>query len=220
MPELPILYSFRRCPYAMRARMALYVNDIAVQLREVELKNKPKEMIDVSPKATVPVLVVNDSQVIDESLDIIRWALKLRDKQGWIENFTTDQKNHMDSLIEENDSNFKQHLDHYKYADRFPDNSADYYRKQGEVFLKKLELQLSQSGFLFGENISIADIAIFPFIRQFAYVDIGWFKQSEYSHLIQWLQYFIDSPDFIAVMKKNPVWAKGEPVVIFKRESS
>ena len=197
-----ILYSYRRCPYAMRARMALKYADIAVEIREIELKNKPAEMLKVSPKATVPVLVLGDGTVIEQSLDIMLWALQKQDKEGWLngDSALTQQ------LITENDSSFKQALDKYKYAIRFPEQSAQVYRAQGEVFLQKLEALLSQSPFLLSNQISLADIAIFPFIRQFSGVDSIWYESAPYPQLKVWLRTLVESELFTKIMQKQPAY--------------
>lgn len=201
---LPILYSYRRCPYAMRARMALRYANIAVEIREISLKQKPAHMLQVSPKGTVPVLVLTDGSVIEQSLDIMHWALSDTDHEGWRD---ADAEQTI-SLIAENDGTFKQCLDRYKYADRYPEQSAEFYRTQGEVFLLRLESQLSKNLFLLGEKPSLADIAIFPFIRQFAAVDAAWFEQSQYPQLRNWLQFFVSSALFCKVMEKVPVYEK------------
>jgi len=168
---LPILYSYRRCPYAMRARMALHYAQVQVEIREISFGNKPKHMLEVSPKGTVPVLVLTDGQVIDESLDVMRWALAQRDSEDWLLQKNPELQANAFALIAENDGAFKQALDHYKYAVRFPENPPEFYRTQGEAFLQKLELSLDQNHYLLGQHQSIADIAIFPFIRQFSSVD-------------------------------------------------
>lgn len=199
---LPILYSYRRCPYAMRARMALSYAGIAVEIREISLKHKPAHMLQVSPKATVPVLVLPSGQVIDQSLEIMQWALQQHDADGWL----SADPQHSALLIAENDGSFKQSLDHYKYAVRFPQHSAEDYRQQGELFLAKLELLLQQSSFLLGNTISLADIAIFPFIRQFAAVDNHWFEAADYTKLKCWLQQLLDSTLFKRVMVKYPTF--------------
>lgn len=217
MSFYPILYSFRRCPYAMRARMAVIASAVVVELREVELRSKPTEMTDASPKATVPVLVLEDETVIDESLDIMVWALTQNDPQHWLKAFSVEQRNSMDALIKENDTSFKQHLDHYKYADRFPAWSQEYYRAQAEVFLKKLDAQLQQTRYLLVDSISLADIAIFPFIRQFAHVDKEWFEASEYSYLQQWLESLLLSQCFTQTMKKYDIWEPGGNIVLFAK---
>lgn len=199
----PVLYSFRRCPYAMRARLAIRCSNIHIELREIDLKNKPAEMLSVSPKATVPVLVCNDKTVIDESLDIMLWALKQNDPQNWL----SDTENHeIPVLILQNDTLFKIDLDHYKYADRYPEFSALTYRQQGEVFLEQLEQVLSNQKFLTGNSATLTDIALFPFIRQFAYVDIKWFETAPYPKLRYWLNHWLESELFHSIMKKAPYW--------------
>lgn len=197
---LPILYSYRRCPYAMRARMALSYAGIPVEIREISLKQKPAHMLQVSPKGTVPVLVLPDGQVIEQSLEIMHWALQQHDADGWL----SADPQHAAQLIAENDGSFKQHLDRYKYAIRFPEYSAEHYRAQGELFLAKLEQHLQQSTFLAGDVISLADIAIFPFIRQFAAVDHDWFESTGYIKLQSWLQHLVESALFKRVMVKYP----------------
>ena len=200
---LPILYSYRRCPYAMRARMALSYAGISVEIREIALKDKPAHMLQVSPKGTVPVLVLADGQVIDQSLDIMHWALRQRDVDGWLSADVVQSQ----QLIAENDGAFKQNLDRYKYAIRFPEQPAEYYRNAGEQFLEKLELQLQSGDFLFGNTVTLADIAIFPFIRQFAAVDHGWFETTDYIKLKYWLQRLVTSALFERVMAKHPIYA-------------
>lgn len=199
---LPILYSYRRCPYAMRARMALSYAGIAVEVREISLKDKPAHMLQVSPKATVPVLVLPDGQVIDQSLQIMQWALQQHDADGWL----SADPQHAALLIAENDGSFKQNLDRYKYAIRFPEHSAADYRQQGELFLAKLELHLQQTSFLLSNKISLADIAIFPFIRQFAAVDSDWFASADYIKLKSWLQHLVESELFQGAMLKYPTY--------------
>ena len=203
MTNLPILYSFRRCPYAIRARMAIRYANIKVELREILLAEKPQSMLDVSPKGTVPVLVLADGNVLDESMDIISWALNINDPDKW-------RIKHDDALVmkllEQNDGLFKQQLDHYKYAARFPEQSRQTYREQAEVFLSQLEKQLTLHSYLSGERLGLIDIAIFPFIRQFAYVDKDWFDQSHYLNLQKWLAEIIKSELFLYVMKKYKQW--------------
>ncbi|HEY7864535.1 MAG TPA: glutathione S-transferase [Psychromonas sp.] len=196
------LYSFRRCPYAIRARLAIAVSSQPVFLREIMLKNKPPEMLALSSKGTVPVLQLADGTVLDESLDIMVWALEQRDPNAWLQGSLTEMLN----LIDENDFEFKDWLDKYKYADRFPQYPALYYREQAEEFLLQLENRLSNSPYLFGQQISLADMAILPFIRQFSGVDKDWFVQSPYPFLKVWLDNFINSTLFNSVMKKYPIW--------------
>lgn len=197
-----ILYSFRRCPYAIRARLTIEISGIDVDIREVLLKEKPQAMLTVSPKGTVPVLVLADGHVIDESIDIMRWALQQSDPDHWLCNDMTIT----DHLIELNDGEFKQHLDHYKYADRFPEQSIETYRQHAECFLKILEQQLNKNQYLVSEQFTLADAAIFPFIRQFAFVDKGWFDDSLYTKLQHWLARILHRDIFNSVMKKQPQW--------------
>jgi glutathione S-transferase len=210
---LPVLYSFRRCPYAMRARLALHASGAAVELREVSLRDKPASMLAASPKGSVPVLVLTDGRVIDESWDIMRWALHRHDPDGW----RGENDSHADAaipLISENDTTFKYQLDRYKYPERYPEHPQSHYRSEAEAFLLKLENRLDASRFLLGDALSVADAAILPFIRQFAGVDKNWFAQSPYPAMQRWLKEFLDSAAFIAVMEKYPIWHPGDPPVI------
>lgn len=213
---LPILYSFRRCPYAIRARLALHASGTVHELREVALRDKPACMLAASTKGSVPVLVLPDGHVIDESWDIMLWALRQHDPENWL----GSQNRYLDkaaSLVAENDSHFKTALDRYKYANRHPEHAQSYYRSQGEVFLRQLEDRLQANGCLFGPGLSIADIAIFPFIRQFTSVDQAWFKKSPYPKLRDWTETLLRSSLFEAVMDKHAVWHEGDaPVVIRK----
>ncbi len=200
--SLPILYSFRRCPYAIRARMAIAVSRLSVELREVVLKNKPEAMLSISPKATVPVLQLEDG-VIDESLDVMQWALQQSDplNLGLLDTHIKGP-----DLIASNDGEFKSWLDLYKYADRHPEMTAIEYRAKACEFLGRLEQQLEQHRFLLGEDLTFTDIAIFPFIRQFAYVDIAWFQSSDFPKLIAWLNSLLESELFLNVMEKYQAW--------------
>ena len=210
---LPVLYSFRRCPYAMRARMALYASGIAVELREVELSNKPKSMLACSPKGSVPVLVLPDGQVIDESRDIMLWALRRNDPDGWLgEN--SAYANAAIPLISENDTTFKDLLNRYKYPERYPEHGQHHYRAWAEIFIQGLENRLRATPCLLGDTPSVADAGIFPFIRQFADVDRGWFAQAPYPALRNWLKGILDSALFAAVMNRYPPWQPGDTPVI------
>lgn len=202
---LPILYSFRRCPYAIRARMALKYAGVQVELREIILREKPPQMLAVSSKGTVPVLVLPDGSVLDESYDVMRWALNHHDPDHWCEAALAAEAN---ALIDQNDHSFKAHLDRYKYADRYPEHPMEYYRSQGEVFLTGLEKRLTAGEYLFGNSISIADVAIFPFIRQFAFVDKDWFDCVPYPNLQRWLANFLESDTFLSVMEKHAIWSE------------
>ena len=209
---LPILYSFRRCPYAIRARMAIKYAGVPVELREVFLADKPPSMLAASPKGTVPVLVLPDGTVIDESVDIMHWALQHHDPDSW---WPVGAGVEAQALIEENDFGFKPHLDHYKYADRFPEHSQQHYRTEAEKFLVKLERRLQHQQYLAGDEYTFSDIAIFPFVRQFAFVDKPWFDQSTYPGLQRWLKSFIESQDFLGTMTKLPAWKEGDVSVGF-----
>lgn len=212
---LPILYSFRRCPYAMRARMAIHYCQQRVELREVELKNKPSSMVECSPKATVPVLVLDSQEVIDESLDIMFWSLENNDPDNWWKGLSQEQQQSILALIERNDNFFKHYLDRYKYADRYPEKSMSEYRAEAEVFIGQLEKRLNQNQFLLGDRITLADVAIFPFIRQFAFVDKPWFDQSQYKCIQVWLKQFLSVPLFTKVMEKYPIWNPEDKPVFF-----
>jgi len=195
------LYSFRRCPYAMRARMALRYSGVAVNIVEVSLKAKPAEMLALSSKGTVPVLSV-DGQVIDESLAIMHWALAQNDPQDWLLKDDPVGQQHIAGLIEENDQVFKVHLNRYKYAERYPEQPMTVYRAEGEVFLRRLDELLEGRDYFLAEHPSLADVALMPFVRQFAHVDREWFGQSPYRRLQAWLQRFLESELFIDVMAK------------------
>lgn len=197
----------------MRARLAIRYSGVKVQLREVVLRHKPAAMLAISPKATVPVLLLPDGRVLEESWDIVHWATAVNDPDAIRGDAALVSL--ANALVEKNDTDFKQHLDHYKYADRFPEFSAEHYRSQAEEFLAQLEQNLSQHQFLLTDSISLADIGIFPFVRQFAHVDIDWFRQSPYTRLIQWLDFFLDSEPFNSVMKKYPPWAEGQTPLLF-----
>ncbi len=210
-----MLYSFRRCPYAMRARMALVYSRVRVELREVILRDMPAALLACSPKATVPVLLLPDGCVLEESRDIMDWALSGHDPDGWMPAAGSEGYATAIQLMDENDGPFKAQLDRYKYAERYPQHPAGWYRAQGEVFLKQLDDRLSRGEWLLGDHMSVADVAIFPFIRQFAHVDKPWFEQAPWTHLQQWLDRLVQSKLFAAVMKKYPQWHEGDAPVRF-----
>ena len=182
--------------------MALFNSDIEVNVHEVSLKNKPRAMLDLSSKGTVPVLLVDDN-VIDESLDIILWALAKNDPDNWCSQYSETEKQYAMQLIRQNEEEFKAWLDKYKYADRHTEFSQEYYRQNCENFLQILETTLQSNTHLMSENITLADIAIFPFIRQFAMVDKNWFDHCIYPAVRYWLNSFLDSALFIRVMAKT-----------------
>ncbi len=198
----PLLFSFRRCPFAIRARLAIKVSGVEVDTHEVSLRAKPKEMLECSPKGTVPVLKFSDGSVLEQSLDIMQWALSLNDPEHWLDSDPGASAEIM-SLIKQNDESFKPALDLYKYAVRFPEHSEAYYREQAEPFLAELDTRLSKDGYLLGGRYTLADMAIFPFIRQFSNVNPDWFYASHYPHLIAWLDRLISSELFQNIMRKE-----------------
>jgi glutathione S-transferase len=210
----PILYSFRRCPYAMRARLAIITCAHKVELRDILLKDKPVSMVTASPKATVPVLVLSDATVVDESLDVMHWAFK---EHGGSDFYPTDPalNTEIETLIAENDGPFKSALDRYKYFVRFPEAGREDYRSEGELFLQKLENRLQQTAHLFGNQPTYGDLAIFPFIRQFANSDKVWFDQAPYPAVQNWLSAWLSSDAFVHTMKKRPIWNSELPPVYF-----
>ena len=199
MSPLPVLYSFRRCPYAIRARLALAIGGVSVTIREVDLKAKPEQMLRLSPKGTVPVLAWPDGRVMDESLDIMLWALEQNDPSGMLDKFPDDAR----ALVGRNDGEFKYVLDRYKYPGRYPEFSMLHYRAQGEIFLNELNLRLDKNRFFFGDEAGIADLALMPFVRQFASVDRNWFDASPYAALRGWLDTWLASDLFSRIMQKH-----------------
>ena len=195
----PRLYTYRRCPYAIRSRLALHQANIDYESIEISLKDKSSEFLALSPKGTVPVLVDVNGEVIEESLEIMLWALNQNDPACWLLN----DENTSRTLIDENDLNFKKNLDRYKYADRFPEHSKEYYRSECEIFLNLLNDKLQSNNYLMVERISLADAAIFPFVRQFSLVDEDWFLNSKYQELKKWLHNLINTQMFQEVMRKD-----------------
>lgn len=197
----------------MRARLALQVSGISYELREVDLRDKPVHMLQASPKGSVPVLILPDGQVIDESWDIMQWALKLHDPMDWLgENrkFTDAAK----PLVAENDTTFKYYLDRYKYPQRYPEQAQADYRARAESTLQKLEQRLKKTAYLLGNSLSIADAALFPFIRQFSGVDKDWFAASPYTSLHTWLETLSTMALTTAIMGKYPPWKPGDPPIV------
>ena len=198
------LYSFRRCPYAMRARMALHVSGIDYEHREVLLRDKPAEMLAASPKGTVPVFVTDNGEVIDESLDLALWALEQNDPHDWLESFDA-------TLVARIDGPFKHHLDRYKYASRYdetaPRGAVDLsHRDKAEAILLELNQRLESNSYLSGKAQSFTDIAIFPFIRQFAAVESQWWNAAPFAALRNWLTQHVKSQLFKDIMVKHPLW--------------
>ncbi len=202
----PTLYSFRRCPYAMRARLAIASAGITVELREIVLRDKAPEFIAASPKATVPVLVT-PTQTIEESLDIMHWALAQNDPEGWLENPDHD-------LITQADGPFKDALDRTKYATRFEDADPEVERQKANAFLSQIPARLSPN--LGGANPNLTDMAILPFVRQFANIDRPRFN-ADHPKLVPWLDAFLTSDRFQAIMDKYPKWEAGHPATHFPK---
>ena len=213
MTDLPILYSFRRCPYAIRARLAITASGQVVQLREVVLRDKAPEFLNTSPSSTVPCLKAGEV-VLDESLDIMLWALEHRDPEAWLrpEEGSVDE---MLSLIMECDGPFKRHLDRYKYDTRYKDADRDVEREAASVFLRKLDTALQDHPWLFGTRASLADFAILPFVRQFANANRDWFDGEDWPALQAWLVRFETSDRFLMVMPKLEKWVAGSEPVVF-----
>ncbi|MDO8458228.1 MAG: glutathione S-transferase [Burkholderiaceae bacterium] len=216
--NLPILYSFRRCPYAMRARLALLASGISCELREVVLRDKPAELLAASSKGTVPVLITPDGQIIDQSLDIMLWALRQRDPAHWLQPETGSLEDAL-ALIARSDGDFKHHLDRYKYPQRFAgvDAQADAVasRTAAARFAAELNIRLAQKSYLFGSKLGISDAGILPFIRQFAHADAVWFAAQPWPQLQAGLAAFESSELFARVMQPYARWATGTPGLAF-----
>lgn len=208
--DIPILYSFRRCPYAMRARLALVVSETTCILREVALSNKPAELIAASGKGTVPILVPENGEVLEESLDIMLWALRRKDPEGWLEADPAETQ----ALIAANDGAFKYHLDRYKYADRSGDDPVKH-RSAGLNILHGLDERLAAHANLCGDWMSLADAALLPFVRQYAQVDRAWFEAQPLPHLRRWLERHLYSPLFARISLRVRPWSKGDPAILF-----
>lgn len=201
MRTLPRLFSYRRCPYAIRARLALWQAGVAVQVQEVSLRDKPAELLRLSPKGTVPVLWLPDGTVLAQSLDIMRWALAQHDPEGWLQAAPMDE---MLALIARNDGPFKALLDRYKYAERHPERSATDWRDEAvRTHLADLEARLRSHPWLCGTRCALADMALLPFVRQFAQVDRVWFDATPALPALRaWLQRGLALPLFATVMAK------------------
>lgn len=217
---LPILYSFRRCPYAIRARLAIEAAGLLVQLREVDLKAKPPELLASSPKGTVPVLVLNDGTVLEESLDVMAWALAQHDPHGW-RHLDSDpqrvaERQSMAALIATNDGRLKPHIDRYKYGHRHQGTDPLQHREEALTILRAWNGLLEAGGWLLGERPSLADVAVLPFVRQFRLADPGWFDALEdLAPLQAWLGRFLASPELAVVMAPFPPWMPGGPSLLY-----
>lgn len=216
--SIPILYSLRQCPYAMRARIGILQAKQPVMLRDIVMKNIPKEMLDASPKGEVPVLVFEDSSVIDESLDIMIWALNQSDPGNLLFNQQPNTYQDMLDLINRNDNEFVDALKKYKAASRYHDSAEINCRQQCEPFISYLEQRLAKHDYIFGDSASLADYAILPFIRQFSRVDRKWYLQDPYPNLQHWLERHYQNPIFSKAMTKYPQWLDKEESILFGAE--
>jgi glutathione S-transferase len=215
---LPTLYSFRRCPYAIRARLALAHAGLACELREINLRNKPQALLDASPKGTVPVLVLQDGQVVDQSLEVMLHALRSNDPDGWLQP-TQGSLEDMLALIARNDSFFKQALDRCKYPERHDAEAVNLAQTDALTWLSSLNDQLEETGYLFGLHPSLADMALRPFVRQYARIDEAQWNEQPWPHLQDWLQRWIDSALFAEVMETYPGWVPGTAGPVFMGSS-
>ena len=215
LPSVPVIYSFRRCPYAMRARLALLASEQICEHREILLRDKPATMLALSPKGTVPVLWLPDGRVLDESLDVMYWTLHNNDPLGWLE-YTSSEILLATKLIEENDGPFKYHLDRYKYADRYEKENLALHRDRCLETLEKLNALLCGNDWLFGAEARMIDYAVLPFIRQCRIANSDWFDaQNQLEDLHRWLQNFLTSDIFNIVMHKYDVWNDEDDPVVF-----
>ena len=203
--KYPILYTFRRCPYAMRARFAIRSSKIMVELREIKLKEKPSEFLKSSPKGTVPVLITKSGEVLEESLDIINWALNINDPHKWLAEGKLEKKE-ISNLLDDFEMKFKINLDKYKYPNRFSGVDQYLYRDKNLCFLEKLNSYLKNNKSLNSQHLTLLDYAIFPFVRQFRNVDKDWFDKLNFRLLNNWINDIIDSEEFSSIMKKYKKW--------------
>ena len=213
--DLPIIYSLRNCPFAMRARIAIYKSQQPVLLRDLVLSDKPAEMLTASPKGTVPVLVTPNGTVIEESFEIMLWALSMSDPDDLL--FTGDEKmlDKMLALIYLFDSEFKGDLENYKCAKRYSETNIIECREACEVYIAQLERLLTEHKYLMADRESLADIALLPFIRQFARVERQWYLHSPYPHVRQWLNNYLQSKMFSKVMAKHELWLQNRADILF-----
>jgi glutathione S-transferase len=213
--SLPILYSLRNCPYAMRARLAIFKAKQTVLLRDLVLSNKPAEMISVSPKGTVPVLVLSNGTVIEESLEVMLWALQEMDPADLLDCQQEGALSAMLLLINEFDNDFKTCLEAYKCAKRYQEDNVAECRAVCQQYIQQLEQRLTAHSFLMSDKESLADIALIPFIRQFARIERQWYLQSPYPMVRQWLNSYLQSSVFTKVMAKHPLWVDEPQDVLF-----
>jgi len=207
MSNSPILYSSNGCPFCQRARIALKYASLKIVLRNVEVNNLPEEALAVSSHATVPSLVISDSEYFDESWDIVKWALQQNDPEGWLgEN--NEYLNETEMLVETIDHSFKEDLYNYKNKDNHTDHPMEYYRERGEEFLEELNEMLEENAFLLAPKISVADVITLPFVHQFSMVDKKWFDKTPYPKLHSWLKAMVEMDLFQEIMKKHGIWTQ------------
>ena len=210
----PVFWSFRRCPYAMRARLAVCSAGIEVELREILLRDKPDAFLRASPKATVPVVELSDGTVLEESRDVMQWALAQNDPDGWLAVQHRDPQGTA-TFLDALDGPFKTHLDRYKYASRFDPGAALEHRGAGAAMLADFDAKLGSQPSLSGKKNGLLDFAALPFVRQFRIADPAWFDAQPWPHLHHWLQAFLESRLFASVMRKYAVWEEGGDGVTF-----
>lgn len=218
---LPVLYSLRHCPFAMRARIAIFKSQKSVELRDVKLTSKPAAMLTASPKGTVPILVVSSSQIIDESLNVMLWSLDQSDPDNLLQQHAASSSNlpQLLAFIATYDDEFKACIERYKCAKRYHEPNLEECRKACEVYTQDLEARLSKHNYVMGAKESLADIAILPFIRQFAKVERKWYVQAAYPNLKRWLNSYLQSAMFNKVMAQYPLWEEGNDAVVFGSEA-
>ena len=213
--DLPILYSLRRCPYAMRGRMGIALSQQKVLLREIVTKDKPSELLASSAKGTVPVLVLPDGQIIEQSLDVMNWALQQNDPQDLLRSSNPTLSQQVHQLIKVNDNEFIGHLEKYRASVRYRNIDKEQRRQDCEGFISKLEALLTDQAYFFGETPSLADFAVMPFVSQFVRVEKKWFVQSEYQNVGRWLRTHLDSKLYTQVMKQYPLWNETKQDCLF-----
>lgn len=214
--QIPILWTFRRCPYAMRTRLAIKASGIEVYLREIVLRHKPSEFVSDSPKATVPVLKLTNGKILEESVDIMRWALEQNDPNDWLQ-ILEKRKEYSERFLTNLDGPFKNDLDRYKYASRYGLENTEslVHREEGSKFLSQINRWLKETPHLSGERQGFLDIASLPFVRQFRIADPEWFDQQDWPQLHTWLQTFLAWDQFSLIMEKFKPWdsTQGEGIL-------
>ena len=213
--KYPTLYSFRRCPYAMRARLALRLCKIECIIREISLKAKNIEFLKVSPKGTVPVLVLPNGKVLEESLDIINWSLEQNDPNNLkVDDEVTKKIN--DKYIQLFDKDFKFHLDRYKYSSRYNISNSEIHRNKARNILTEINSMLEGKDYIGGQCMSLLDISILPFVRQYRIADINWFDNHlGLRNINNWVNIFLNTEILASIMTKYKVWEKEDPPILF-----